>query len=73
MGLPVAKIMAGHSMEFPIRYYVPALVPEICVPGVIESEHLLCLEVANKRGLAVEITVTWGNGIDHHLVLRLLC
>jgi hypothetical protein len=57
MGLPVAKIQTGQSMDIPIRYYVPALVPEIYVPGCIESEHMLCLTITNKNGTSVELRV----------------
>lgn len=56
MGLPVPKIRAGQSLTFPIRYYVPALVPEISVPGCIESEHLLRLDVGDRRGTCVGVT-----------------
>lgn len=57
MGLPVPKVRTGQSTSFPIRYYVPALVPAVCVPGCLESEHLLWLEVGNKRGVSVELVI----------------
>lgn len=48
--MPVDKIVAGQRYTYPIRFYVPALVPEISVPECIQTRLFARLDVGLIRG-----------------------
>jgi hypothetical protein len=50
MAMPADKLPAGQSLSYPIRFYVPALVPGISIPSCIETSLFACLDVGLIRG-----------------------
>uniref|UniRef100_A0A915CSQ3 Endonuclease n=1 Tax=Ditylenchus dipsaci TaxID=166011 RepID=A0A915CSQ3_9BILA len=48
-GLAHPKILANSSLTYPIKFYVPALLPNLSVPECIEADYCLCLDVDWKR------------------------
>ncbi|CAD5211438.1 unnamed protein product [Bursaphelenchus okinawaensis] len=61
MGLPQDKVTAGNSLQYPIRFNIPALVPGVLVDGCIHMQYQLCLDVGFEReinkGTIAQITV----------------
>ncbi|KAI6179666.1 hypothetical protein M3Y98_00635000 [Aphelenchoides besseyi] len=49
MSLPADKIPSGNTLNFPISFNIPALVPALNVPHMIASEYVLCLKVGFAR------------------------
>ncbi|KAH7717498.1 arrestin domain-containing protein 2-like isoform X3 [Aphelenchoides avenae] len=49
MAMPVDKVVGGQRYTYPIRFYVPALVPQICVPECIHTKLFARLEVGLVR------------------------
>ncbi|CAD5215789.1 unnamed protein product [Bursaphelenchus xylophilus] len=49
MGLPEPKITAGKSLQYPIRFNVPALVPNLNISGCIQMQYHLNLDVGFDR------------------------
>uniref|UniRef100_A0A914BY86 Arrestin C-terminal-like domain-containing protein n=1 Tax=Acrobeloides nanus TaxID=290746 RepID=A0A914BY86_9BILA len=58
MGLPIHKVVAGQRFEYPITFYVPALVPNLNVPECIEVEYEARLDVGKVRGSAKSAFIT---------------
>lgn len=49
MGLPIHKVVAGQTYEYPIKFYIPALVPNLNVFGCLEVDYEACLDVGLVR------------------------
>lgn len=47
--MPIDKVVAGQHYTYPIRFYVPALVPEIDVPECILTKLFARLDVGLIR------------------------
>ncbi|KAI1727775.1 arrestin domain-containing protein 2 [Ditylenchus destructor] len=48
MGLPVRKVEKNSKISFPIRFYIPALLPNLHISGLIEADYCLTLDVGYK-------------------------
>lgn len=49
IGLEVSKVMSGEDFKYPIKYNVPALLPNVDVPNCIQTNYHIHLVVGFVR------------------------